>query len=104
MIGIPSRPAEIFYVPNTFTPDGDGYNQVFKPIFSTGYDPYNFQMLIFNRWGEIVFETYDVNIGWDGSYGDKGLDVQDGTYIYKISFKNPVIDKFLLIFFLANLH
>jgi gliding motility-associated-like protein len=80
-------------VPNTFTPDGDGYNQVFKPIFSSGYDPFNFEMTIFNRWGEIVFETSDVNIGWDGSYGVEGLDVQDGTYIYLITYKNPINDK-----------
>jgi gliding motility-associated-like protein len=84
---------EIFYIPNSFTPDGDNFNQMFKPIFTSGFDPYNFEMIIYNRWGEIVFETKDVNIGWDGSYGTDGRDVQEGAYTYKITYKNPQIDE-----------
>jgi gliding motility-associated-like protein len=84
---------EVFYVPNSFTPDGDGFNQTFKPVFRGGFDPYNFEMLIFNRWGELVFETHDVNIGWDGSYGTEGKDVHEGTYTYKITYKNPKRDE-----------
>ncbi len=92
-IAIPYKPSEVFYIPNTFTPDGDGHNQVFKPIFTQGFDPFNYHMEIFNRWGETVFESYNPEIGWDGSYGDEGLDVPQGTYIYKIVFKSPIIDK-----------
>jgi gliding motility-associated-like protein len=84
---------EIFYIPNTFTPDGDNFNQTFKPIFTSGFDPYNFEMLIFNRWGEVIFETHDVEIGWDGSYGIDGRDVQQGVYTYKVIYKNPRIDE-----------
>jgi gliding motility-associated-like protein len=84
---------EIFYIPNTFTPDGDGFNQTFKPIFTTGFDPFNFEMLIYNRWGELIFETHDANRGWDGSYGMDGRDVQQGVYTYKIIYKNPKIDE-----------
>jgi gliding motility-associated-like protein len=87
----------IFYIPNTFTPDGDGYNQVFKPIFHSGYDPYNFNMKIYNRWGEVVFETFDANVGWDGTYGIDGRDVQNGTYTYKIVFKNPKKDDRIVV-------
>jgi gliding motility-associated-like protein len=79
----------IFYVPNTFTPDDDMFNQTFQPIFTSGYDPYDFTLLIFNRWGEIVFESHNAEIGWDGTYGSNtqiGL-VQDGTYTWKIEFK-----------------
>jgi gliding motility-associated-like protein len=83
---------EVFYIPNTFTPDGDNHNQTFKPIFTSGFDPYNFEMFIYNRWGEVVFETYDVNVGWDGTLGLKGREVQDGTYTYKIIFKSPFVD------------
>jgi gliding motility-associated-like protein len=83
----------LIYVPNTFTPDGDNYNQVFTPVFTTGYDPYNFEMLIFNRWGELIFESHDASIGWDGSYGTNGNDVQDGVYTWKITYKNPQNDK-----------
>jgi gliding motility-associated-like protein len=81
----------IFYVPNTFTPDGDIYNQTFKPIFTSGFDPFDYTLLIFNRWGEIVFQSHNSEIGWDGSYsGVNGSDVyqcQDGTYTWKIIFK-----------------
>jgi gliding motility-associated-like protein len=84
---------EIFYIPNSFTPDGDNFNQTFKPIFTTGFDSYNFEMIIYSRWGEIVFETHDANMGWDGSYGTDGRDVQDGSYTYKIIYKNPQKDE-----------
>jgi gliding motility-associated-like protein len=84
---------EIFYVPNTFTPDGDNFNQTFKPIFTSGFDPYNFEMFIYNRWGELIFETHDATRGWDGSYGMDGRDVQQGIYTYKIMYKNPKLDE-----------
>ena len=82
-----------FYIPNTFTPDGDKFNQTFNPIFSSGIDYQNYTMLIYNRWGEIVFETHDVAIGWDGSYGTEGLDAQPGVYTYQIMVKIPETDE-----------
>ncbi len=81
----------IFYVPNTFTPDGDEYNQTFQPIFTSGYDPQDFQLLIFNRWGEVIFESRDASIGWNGTYGGKY--VKDGTYIWTIEFQETMSDK-----------
>jgi gliding motility-associated-like protein len=87
----------VYYIPNTFTPDGDGYNQTFQPVFTSGFDPFNFQMLIYNRWGELIFESYDALKGWDGSYGTEGGLVQDGTYTYKITFKNPKLDERVII-------
>jgi len=81
----------IFYVPNTFTPDDDDYNPTFQPVFSSGYDPYDFTLLIFNRWGEIIFESHNADIGWDGTYG--GSLVQDGTYTWKIEFKTSNTDE-----------
>jgi gliding motility-associated-like protein len=83
---------EIFYIPNTFTPDGDNFNQIFTPIFYSGFDPYNFEMLIFNRWGEIVFETHNPETGWDGSYGVNGTKAMDGAYTWKITYKSPKTD------------
>ena len=70
----------------------DNFNQIFTPVFYSGFDPYNFEMLIFNRWGEIVFETHNAEIGWDGSYGVKGIKAMDGTYSWKITYKNPKTD------------
>jgi gliding motility-associated-like protein len=79
----------IFYVPNTFTPDDDTYNPIFKPIFTSGYDPFDYGLYIYNRWGEIIFESHNTEIGWDGTYGsNQEIDmVQDGTYTWKIEFK-----------------
>lgn len=74
----------IYYVPNAFTPDGDEFNQTFQPVFTTGFDPYDYKLLIFNRWGEIMFESKDANIGWDGTY--KGSSAQDGVYTWRIEF------------------
>ena len=90
---IPFDEQEIFYVPNTFTPDGDNFNQQFTPVFYSGFDPYNFEMLIFNRWGELIFETRNADKGWDGSYGLSGGDAQDGVYTWKITYKNPETDE-----------
>ena len=82
----------LFYIPNTFTPDGDESNNVFKPVFVSGYDPYDFHLMIFNRWGEIIFESYDVNGAWDGTYGTREI-VQDGVYPWQIDFKELHTDK-----------
>jgi len=84
----------IFYVPNSFTPDGDIYNQTFEPVFHSGFDPFDYELLIFNRWGEVIFESHDASVGWDGSYGvgRTGL-VQDGTYTWRIEFKTKYTDE-----------
>jgi len=84
----------IFYVPNTFTPDSDNFNETFQPIFTSGFDPYDFNLLIFNRWGEVVFESNDASIGWDGTYGaESNRIVKEGTYVWKIEFKETMTDK-----------
>ena len=80
----------IYYIPNAFTPDGDEFNQTFQPIFTSGIDPYDFSMLIYNRWGELMFETYDPSIGWDGTY--HGKLVPDGMYVWKIKIKLSDLD------------
>jgi gliding motility-associated-like protein len=82
----------IFYVPNVMTPDGDQFNESFQPVFTSGFDPFNFHMTIFNRWGEVIFESFDATKGWNGHYGDGGL-VDDGVYIWQIEFKETMSDK-----------
>lgn len=73
------------FIPNTFSPNGDGSNDVFYPR-GRGID--RIQVLrIFNRWGEVVFEkknfaVNDVGSGWDGTY--KGKNAQAGVYIYQV--------------------
>jgi gliding motility-associated-like protein len=96
----------IFYVPNAFTPDGDEYNNLFKPVFYSGFDPYDFSLLVFNRWGEVIFESNDATIGWDGSYGandtNNGI-AQNGTYTWKIEFKSSVTDERKIVLGHVNL-
>jgi gliding motility-associated-like protein len=87
----------IYYIPNTFTPDGDKYNEYFKPIFTSGYDPYDFDLFIFNRWGETIWESHDSSIGWDGTYGVSGKLVQNGTYTWRIEFKTIETDERILV-------
>lgn len=67
------------YVPNAFTPDGDAFNNSWIPL---GWNWKEIHYTIFNRWGEIIFESYDGNVGWDGTYA--GRMCQDGVYIYKL--------------------
>ena len=78
----------LLYVPNTFTPNDDATNDTFKPIINNRYVESSYRFAIYNRWGELVFESYDDNYGWDGTYG-AGLNraVQDGVYTWVISLK-----------------
>ncbi|MBU3658702.1 MAG: T9SS type B sorting domain-containing protein [Flavobacteriales bacterium] len=83
----------ILYVPNTFTPDGDEFNQVFTPVFTSGFDPFSYEITIYNRWGETVWVSKDASVGWDGTYGLGGRDAQQGVYTWKITFKEIETDK-----------
>jgi gliding motility-associated-like protein len=82
----------ILYVPNTFTPDLDNFNPVFAP---KGGNIVEYHLIIFNRWGEILFESYNFNVGWDGTYG--GNVCQDGTYIWVIEYQDGQGNKDRLI-------
>ena len=79
-----------WYVPNSFTPDGDEYNNVFTPVFNDAFDKQSYTMLIFDRWGEILFETHDTSFGWDGTYN--GQLCKEGTYTWKIVIKQKIKD------------
>lgn len=72
------------YIPNTFTPDGDEFNNTFKP--QAYLDVFQWNMKIYDRWGHIIFETEDFNTGWDGILPN-GIMAQDGLYIYKIRYE-----------------
>jgi gliding motility-associated-like protein len=70
------------YVPNSFTPDGDNRNDGFVPMTDCNLQHYRIE--IYNRWGELIFESFDINEQWYGTY--KGKTVQDGTYTWKIEY------------------
>jgi gliding motility-associated-like protein len=74
----------IYYVPNSFTPDGNEFNQIFRPVFAYGVDPTDYNFKVFNRWGEIVFESNDPEVGWDGTY--HGSLAQEGIYTWRIEY------------------
>jgi gliding motility-associated-like protein len=70
------------YVPNTFTPDGDGINDSFNAIGSYISD---YQMFIYNRWGQLIYKTESMTDDWDGTFMGQGVQVD--TYVYKIYYK-----------------
>jgi gliding motility-associated-like protein len=69
------------YIPSSFTPNGDGLNDVFL-IKGLGFKAEGFSMEMFDRWGHSLFFSKDLTKGWDGTA--KGIPSQDGVYIYKI--------------------
>ena len=85
----------IYYVPNCFTPDGDEFNNSFLPIFTSGFDPMNYELTIYNRWGEIVFVSENHLTAWNGSYNN--MICPDGIYSYIIKYKIPDLDLFKYI-------
>ncbi|MBP7184888.1 MAG: PKD domain-containing protein, partial [Saprospiraceae bacterium] len=68
---------ELIFVPNAFSPNDDTQNDVFK-IYSSTIDEIKF-LKIFDRWGNLIFETHDINIGWDGKFNGKSL--PQGVYV-----------------------
>lgn len=78
-------PELVIYAPNTFTPDGDLYNQTWKVIME-GIDLQAFELFIYNRWGEVIWESHNIQIGWDGTYN--GNPVPEGTYVWTVQAKD----------------
>lgn len=72
------------YVPNAFTPDGDGLNDVFLPIIDEHHRD-DYMLLIYNRWGQVIYSADNASVGWDG-YGKGNRPVQDGVYVWKLIF------------------
>jgi gliding motility-associated-like protein len=74
-------PNNQIFIPTAFSPNRDGLNEIFKPEGMSYVNEYKLE--IFNRWGELLFKTNDINQGWDGTY--LGQPVFEGVYVYKIS-------------------
>ena len=72
------KPEFYFYAPNAFTPDGNRFNNTYQ-ISVIGAIDFEFQ--IFNRWGELIYQTTDQYFRWDGTYKD--MQVKDDVYVYK---------------------
>ncbi len=73
------------WVPDAFTPNGDGLNDIFKAVGSLGQLS-EFELAVFNRWGQVVFRTQDPIVGWDGRFNGSEQPVGTYTYLLKFSF------------------
>ena len=83
---------QLLFVPNTFTPDGNEYNQTWFPVITADFDPYEFTCLIYDRWGELIWENHNHLVGWDGKRMN-GMPIQEGVYTWKILIKSPYRDE-----------
>jgi gliding motility-associated-like protein len=81
-----------FIVPNAFTPNGDGKNDTFfatyNGLFEKNNSAYTYHMQIFDRWGELIFESKNYDTNWDGTY--RGLPAKNDVYVWLISATNGV--------------
>ncbi|MBI1225162.1 MAG: PKD domain-containing protein [Bacteroidetes bacterium] len=74
-----------FYIPNAFSPNGDGINDLLFSYFPPSTQVLDFQWKIFDRWGDLLFETSDYKTGWDGIFRGKKLD--PGVFVWWVSVK-----------------
>lgn len=75
------EPDVMFYIPNSFTPNGDGRNDFFRP-YGEGVKWDTYEMFIYNRWGEEIYVTADIDSPWNGWFKDREVEV--GVYVYMI--------------------
>lgn len=81
------KPEIHLYIPNCFTPNGDGLNDIFQPK-GMGIVENDYKLLIFDRWGEEIFESNEFSIGWDGKVKKSNVLAAEGVYVYKIYCKD----------------
>ncbi len=81
------RPLVTIYVPNAFSPNGDGINDEFYP-FGQNISPVNYRMSIFDRWGKLVFSCNDINIPWDGRVMGSNEKAPLGIYTWIIEYSD----------------
>lgn len=79
------RPVFTFYIPNAFTPDGDNINDYFT---AKGDEIHDFKMMIFDRWGEMIYQTTDIRTGWDGKANNGSKVAETGVYVYRITVRD----------------
>ena len=78
-----------FYIPNAFSPNNDGINDEFKP-YGLDLEKGKYEMVIFNRWGDMVFQTTDVKKGWDGNDKTRNVICATGVYVWKIFYTDAL--------------
>jgi gliding motility-associated-like protein len=86
------QPYFTFYAPNTFTPNGDGHNDTWSPN-GIGIDPKNYHLMMFDRWGNLMWETHTWLEGWDGRANHGSNVAQIDTYVWKVDLKDVFHNK-----------
>jgi gliding motility-associated-like protein len=81
----PKQCIEGFFVPNGFTPNGDGHNDLLKPVSLYNFNLARYHFVIFNRWGQRVFETSNPALGWDGKIN--GTQQDAGAYVWALDYQ-----------------
>jgi len=81
-------PLSSVFMPNAFSPNGDGINDTFKPK-GDFFGVEDYSLTIFNRWGQLVFETEEPSEGWNGKLLNTGNDSATGVYVYKLNYIGP---------------
>jgi len=77
------------FIPTSFSPNFDGLNDEFKPVFTEyGLDHRQYELEIFDRWGHTLFRSKDPVKGWDGSVQNKGEPLKEEVYVYRIKYKD----------------
>lgn len=79
------------FAPNVFTPDGDEFNETWR-VFMNGIEMSEFHLLMYNRWGETIWESFDPTAEWDGTYNTTGK-IEDGTFVWVVVTKDANSDK-----------
>ncbi len=77
------------WIPNSFTPDGNGVNDTYKPV-TLGFEPVKYTMMIYNRWGEELFHSNDISMGWDGKSKGTSVKAPLGVYVWIIIATNYI--------------
>ena len=73
------------WTPTAFTPNGDGENDIYQPIFHNIIES-SFQLFIYDRWGKLVYQSTDINGGWDGIRHDNGISAEISSYSFLARF------------------
>ena len=82
----------LIWVPRAFTPNGDNDNDFFGPV-GVGIQANDFQMLVYDRWGHLIFESNNPANQWDGNYSDGSGPVPPGAYVWKITTSDFTLDQ-----------
>ncbi len=83
---VETMPMWTFYIPNAFTPNNDGHNEGFR---GTGLNINSYNLWIFDRWGNKIFYSTDLDQYWDGKVAGKDNIVQEDVYVWKVRFRDP---------------